>query len=268
MLKEYKVSAIVPVFNEEKTVARIIKALLKSQTVDEVICINDGSTDKSWEILKEFGRKITLINLKENKGKGFAVVEGIKKAQGEIVCFWDADLVNPTEKHIQALLKPLLTPRVKGVIGQRQFHELVPAIGGIVAISGDRAYFRKDLLPHLKIMRQTRFGLEMFLNDVYKNKTVKVVKLTKLKALIKPQKHGRSAAKEMLEEGVEIAREVARQRKLKAKDRKIIKMLKEVKNLDEFEERVNQISDKNLKIVLVKYLMEYLQKVRKKWKKW
>jgi hypothetical protein len=47
-LKKQKfVSAIVPVFNEEKTVAKVVKTLVKSSLVNEVICINDGSTDKS-----------------------------------------------------------------------------------------------------------------------------------------------------------------------------------------------------------------------------
>jgi len=87
--KQRTVSAVVPVFNEEKTVAGVIKTLLENALIDEVICINDGSTDKSLSILKEFKDKIQLINLKENQGKGYALVEGIKKAKGEIVVFID-----------------------------------------------------------------------------------------------------------------------------------------------------------------------------------
>ncbi|HAJ33347.1 MAG TPA: hypothetical protein DCK79_08225 [Candidatus Atribacteria bacterium] len=53
-LKKQKfVSAIVPVFNEEKTVAKVVKTLAKTSLVNEVICINDGSTDKSLSIFKK-----------------------------------------------------------------------------------------------------------------------------------------------------------------------------------------------------------------------
>ena len=67
------VSAIVPVFNEEKTVKVVVETLLASKLISEVICVNDGSTDKGLEILKSFGRKIKLIDLKRNHGKGFAL---------------------------------------------------------------------------------------------------------------------------------------------------------------------------------------------------
>ena len=86
--KNISMSAIVPVYDEEKTVARVIGALLANNKFDEVICVNDGSTDRTLEILKSFGNKIILIDLKKNRGKGFALVSGIKKAKGEIVVFF------------------------------------------------------------------------------------------------------------------------------------------------------------------------------------
>lgn len=67
---KHSVSAVVPVFNEEKTLRGVVWALLNSKLITEVICVNDGSTDKTREILKSFGRKIVFIDLKENQGKG------------------------------------------------------------------------------------------------------------------------------------------------------------------------------------------------------
>ncbi len=94
--KKPQVSAIVPVFNEEIRVGKVIGTLLKSNLIDEVICINDGSSDKSLEVLKKFGKKIKLINFKTNKGKGTAVAEGIKEARGNFLFFCDSDLINFT----------------------------------------------------------------------------------------------------------------------------------------------------------------------------
>jgi glycosyltransferase involved in cell wall biosynthesis len=112
-----KVSAIIPVYNEEKTVAGVIKTLLASKMIDEIIGINDGSTDRSLRILKGFGKKIILIDYKRNRGKGFALAQGIKKAKGEIVAFFDADLVNLSEVHIEKLVSPLLKKEATVALG-------------------------------------------------------------------------------------------------------------------------------------------------------
>ncbi|MEX0587272.1 MAG: glycosyltransferase family 2 protein, partial [Patescibacteria group bacterium] len=75
------VSAVVPVFEEEKTIAGVITALLSSPLLDEVIVVNDGSSDSSPEIIKSFEPRIKFINLRKNRGKGFALAKGIRKAQ-------------------------------------------------------------------------------------------------------------------------------------------------------------------------------------------
>ena len=66
--KKASVSAIVPAFDEEKNIAKTIKFLLEDSLINEVICVNDGSTDSSFEIINSFKNKIKTINLKENHG--------------------------------------------------------------------------------------------------------------------------------------------------------------------------------------------------------
>tara|TARA_B100000925_G_C21956031_1_gene451229 strand:+ start:123 stop:809 length:687 start_codon:yes stop_codon:yes gene_type:complete len=91
-----KISIIVPVYNEEKTVAQVLKRLsnTKVENVEyEIIAINDGSTDGSKELLEKNKNYITtLINNERNSGKGFSVREGLKVATGEYILFQDADL--------------------------------------------------------------------------------------------------------------------------------------------------------------------------------
>ncbi len=91
-----KISIIVPVYNEEKTVARVLKRLsnTKVENVEyEIITINDGSTDGSKELLEKNKNYITtLIHNERNSGKGFSVREGLKVATGEYILFQDADL--------------------------------------------------------------------------------------------------------------------------------------------------------------------------------
>ncbi len=115
-----KISILIPVYNEEKTIKEILNRVLKvtQNWQTEIIVINDGSTDKTLKKLKGFSDKIILINLEKNRGKGFALREGFKKAGGKIIIIQDADLeYNP--KDYQKLLTPILEGKTKIVYGSR-----------------------------------------------------------------------------------------------------------------------------------------------------
>ena len=88
-------SIIIPVFNEERNIGLLIEKLLKldfSKTSfdSEIIVVNDGSNDRSREIIETFNN-IKLIN-QENLGKGRAVQNGIKSAKGDYILIQDGDL--------------------------------------------------------------------------------------------------------------------------------------------------------------------------------
>ena len=89
-----KVSVIVPVFNTEKYKEKCLNSLINQTLQDiEIICVNDGSTDKSADIIKKFANKdsrFKLIN-QENKKQGAARNTGMKIAKGEYIGFVDSD---------------------------------------------------------------------------------------------------------------------------------------------------------------------------------
>ena len=91
-----KLSIIIPVYNEEKTLLNILKRIneCKIDNFDfETIIINDGSDDNTFNVIKENSDLYDkVINLDKNRGKGYAVKSGLKIATGDYVIFQDADL--------------------------------------------------------------------------------------------------------------------------------------------------------------------------------
>ncbi|MGC8633119.1 MAG: glycosyltransferase family 2 protein [Candidatus Limnocylindrales bacterium] len=208
------VSAIVPVYNEAKTVARVVETLLGCPHIDEVICVDDGSTDASPAILRCFGPAIRRIELPANCGKGAALAAGIRIAGSPVVAFFDADLTNLSNDHIAALLAPIRAGTARAVLAYGTGDTTVslllsPWIGA--RFTGERAYLRADLLPQLERMAETRFGVEVFLNGLFPKQETAVVRLDGLVGLGKEAKHPPLvAAREYIGEAAEVTREILR----------------------------------------------------------
>ena len=106
-----KLSIIVPVYNEEKTIEKAIKKILSTDfdIEKEVIVINDGSSDKNEKILKSIKSKnLVKRGYKENKGKGYALRKGFEIAEGDIIAIQDADLeydLKDLKKFVNFLIK-------------------------------------------------------------------------------------------------------------------------------------------------------------------
>src|SRR3989338_2436745 len=105
-----KVSIVIPVYNEEKTVRSVIDAVRAASfgvpIEREIIVVDDGSQDKTESALKEIP-DIKLIMLEKNQGKGAAVKRGFFEATGDFILIQDADLEYDV-KDYPKLLKPLL----------------------------------------------------------------------------------------------------------------------------------------------------------------
>ncbi len=117
-----KLSVIIPVYNEIKTIEeilnRVMNASLQEGIEKEIIIVDDGSIDGTREYLKRLGNQIKVIFHEKNKGKGAAVRTGFSAATGDYIVIQDGDLeYNPEE--YKDLLKPILDGKADVVYGSR-----------------------------------------------------------------------------------------------------------------------------------------------------
>ena len=120
--KPKSLSIVIPVYNEAKTIKKIIHRVEKADTLGlkkEIIIVDDGSTDGTTQILKKAKLKnIKIYYRKKNKGKGAALRHGFKKTTGDIILVQDADLeYDPNEYTL--LLKPVVEDKADVVYGSR-----------------------------------------------------------------------------------------------------------------------------------------------------
>ena len=116
------IDVIIPCYNEEKTIeTTIVKSIENLGSKDNLLVVDDGSTDKSNFLIKNLANKFANINLmvhEKNLGKGAAIQTALKKVKNEIVIIQDSDLeYNPSE--YKKLINPILELRADVVYGSR-----------------------------------------------------------------------------------------------------------------------------------------------------
>lgn len=115
-----KISVVIPAYNEVSTIREIVKRVRETGIPDEIVIVDDGSTDGTREILQELANEpqVKVVLHERNQGKGAAVLTGIRQAAGEVLIIQDADLeYDPRE--FPALLKPIEEGLADVVYGSR-----------------------------------------------------------------------------------------------------------------------------------------------------
>ena len=115
-----KLSVVIPVYNEKKTLNELILRVDAVSIDKEIIIIDDASTDGTRDLLKKYEERegFEVIYQPKNKGKGAALRAGFEIVKGEVIIIQDADLeYNPKDFHV--LLEPIFDKRADVVYGSR-----------------------------------------------------------------------------------------------------------------------------------------------------
>ena len=176
--KGFKLSVVIPVFNEEQWVREIVRRVEASPIPKEIILVDDCSTDGTKAILRELESKHVVVYHHENRGKGAALRTGFQYATGDVIVVQDADLeYDPAEYAM--LLQPILENRADVVYGSRFIGEshrvlyfwhyvanktlttLSNMLTNLNLTDMETCYkvFRREVLKDLKL-KSNRFGFE------------------------------------------------------------------------------------------------------------
>jgi glycosyltransferase involved in cell wall biosynthesis len=207
---EKKASIIICAYNEEKTIENVVRKCREFKPTSEIIIVDDGSKDKTENILLGLEQELMVkyIRLPENKGKSNAMVVGVENAANEIILFFDADVSNIKKEHFDNLLNPIFNDDADMILGQPSETLIDYRINPFRSLTGERAVFKKDIVPILEDIREIRFGVETYIN-LYFQAHGKKIKYTLLEGLAHPTKYDktttRKATQEYISEGKEIA---------------------------------------------------------------
>lgn len=176
----FKLSIVIPVYNEEATIQRVLAEVLALPIPKEVIIVDDASTDGTRDILSQYevADGIHVIYKPQNEGKGAALRTGLRRVTGDVVVIQDADL-EYDPRDILELVHPLIAGQADVVYGSRflggqppptsRLHRLGNALltrlsnwaTGLDLTDMETCYkaFRREVISSFEI-KQPRFGFE------------------------------------------------------------------------------------------------------------
>lgn len=184
-------AAIIPAYNEGKTIGNVLKVLMAMKDLDEVIVVNDGSGDNTATVARNYNARV--VDLPKNSGKSIAVLTGVKNTQAEIILMLDADLVGLKELHVRELLQPVYSGEAAMTIGifknGRGATDLAQRIAPF--LSGQRA-LKRDVFDKLEKYPVKDYGLEIALTLMAERENIRVreVELRNLTHVMKEEKRG------------------------------------------------------------------------------
>ncbi|MEK7577741.1 MAG: glycosyltransferase family 2 protein [Patescibacteria group bacterium] len=186
-----KVSVIVPCYNERERILPVLESIKKSSYVEEIIVVDDSSEEKTIQLLRSL-KNITLITLKENKGKALALKIGVLNAHTDTVMFVDSDLKNLTPENIDQMVEAFFDGGYDMVIGEREREWIFARYTGMATtLAGERIIKKQLLLDHMELFKAEGYLIESAINKLFfKQKKVGRVLLYGVGQFWKEQKSG------------------------------------------------------------------------------
>lgn len=158
-----RTAAIIPAYNEAETIGDVVTAAAAARLIDEVIVVDNRSTDGTAEAATAAGARVVVC---DEQGKGQAMRTGVAATTADVICFLDADLLRLTPAHVDRLVEPILTGAAGMTLGLfDRGPELNPIfLKALPRLTGQRA-MRRELFESLAVEDIRGYRVEAALNS-------------------------------------------------------------------------------------------------------
>lgn len=175
--QDVKVAVIVPAYNEADRIGAVLDVVTKAKLAKEVIVVCDGCSDDTAVIARRY-TGVRVVELPFNRGKGAAMVEGVRATDAQVVAFVDADLVGLKPDHLDKIILPILTGSAEMCVGVFRGGKFWSDTAQRISpyISGQRA-LRRSLFDSIPYLSELRMGVEVTINTFAKRQKARVLRV-------------------------------------------------------------------------------------------
>ncbi len=170
------ITCIIPFFNERDRILEVLDEVVKVKAINQILLVDDGSTDGSAKQVKEKYPKLTILHNKKNLGKTEAVKVGLNQAKGTHILLLDADLqefkYKEIEKGINAIKKNTSIDMI--IFNRIKSPFIVRVSRGAILTCGQRILKKEDFLQTLSLYKPKGYELEFALNQYMMDEQKKV----------------------------------------------------------------------------------------------
>lgn len=161
-MSDRRITAIIPAYNEEKTVGAVVRALKQSELVEEVLVVSDGSTDRTRQEAEAEGA--IVYELPTKGGKGAAMMHGVTFTEAPVIAFFDADLIGLTPDHVERLALPVTSGSKAMNVGIRDRGKLFSAVTRYLPLVGGERVMLRSVFEGVPPKYMQGFMVESALN--------------------------------------------------------------------------------------------------------
>jgi glycosyltransferase involved in cell wall biosynthesis len=160
-----QITCMIPFYNEEDRVLQVLNVVTQIKGINQIICIDDGSTDNTSRQIQTHWPQVTLVCLATNQGKAAAIREGVKLAANETILLMDADLQSIEQAEVEKAIRAIVHHNLDMLILRRiNAPWFVKFDRGDTLLSGERLVKRKDLAHILNTQQVSHYQVELAIN--------------------------------------------------------------------------------------------------------
>ena len=196
------ISMVLPVYNEEKNLDRVLKFIKTLEFIDEVIIVDDGSSDSTADIVHHnLWNKARFIQMGRNVGKTWAVKAGVLEAKYEHILMFDGDLQGLNKADIKQMVDRYFNGADMVIMNYGVDAKEIPnrLLGFFPALSGVRLLSKKRF-NEIQFQESDRFEIETRINDYFFDRDLEI-SIVNSKNLRSPIKYEKYSVKESIKEG-------------------------------------------------------------------